>query len=189
MLKYHNAWKRYCEMTGDISYQVFESLILRPWSTSNREMELDKLYSNFLIAEARKKNFEMWKKQNPPAPLLNQPIVIASENSIVDDVIDFHEKMGLKEISAELYEQKLSHLHEELSEIDNAIHDVEILDGAIDLIYVALGLLYAVGLIDSFEEGWKRVHKANMAKEPFPDSNKFVIKPEGWTPPYLGDLV
>ncbi len=68
-------------------------------------------------------------------------------------------------------------------------------DSLIDLVYVALGTSVFHGT--DFNEGWYRVHTANMAKVRVPANlvgstrkSKFdVIKPKNWTPPDLSDLV
>lgn len=67
-------------------------------------------------------------------------------------------------------------------------------DSLIDLSYVAIGTSYLHGY--DFDEGWRRVHAANMSKirvENEDDSkrkSKFdVVKPRGWRPPDLSDLV
>ena len=67
-------------------------------------------------------------------------------------------------------------------------------DSLIDLIYVALGTNHLHGF--EFNEGWRRVHEANMAKErvDVPGNSKRnssfdVIKPKGWKPADLSDLV
>lgn len=67
-------------------------------------------------------------------------------------------------------------------------------DSLIDLVYVALGTSYLHGF--DFDEGWRRVHGANMAKErvDVPGNSKRassfdVIKPKGWRPADLSDLV
>ena len=84
------------------------------------------------------------------------------------------------------------HLLEELSEIAHgADHEdmSELVDGLLDLIYVAMGWLVEMGVTvgASFEE----VHAANMAKERGelarrPGSKGYdAVKPEGWTPPDL----
>ena len=59
---------------------------------------------------------------------------------------------------------------------------VEIADGCIDLIYVAIGCLLAHGIDPS--RVWDEVHRANMAKSSGPvrpDGKR--LKPPGWTPP------
>lgn len=75
-------------------------------------------------------------------------------------------------------------------------HDLEKqFDSLIDLVYVALGTSHLHGF--NFNEGWRRVHEANMAKVRVPSNlegslrkSKFdVIKPRGWTPADLSDLV
>lgn len=68
-------------------------------------------------------------------------------------------------------------------------------DSLIDLVYVAVGTSYLHGY--DFDEGWFRVHTANMKKvrvasnlEGSLRKSKFdVVKPRGWTPPDLSDLV
>jgi predicted HAD superfamily Cof-like phosphohydrolase len=67
-------------------------------------------------------------------------------------------------------------------------------DSLIDLVYVALGTAYLHGT--DFPEGWYRVHTANMKKvrvakpEDSTRKSKFdVVKPRGWEPPDLSDLV
>jgi predicted HAD superfamily Cof-like phosphohydrolase len=67
-------------------------------------------------------------------------------------------------------------------------------DSLIDLVYVALGTSYLHGF--DFDEGWRRVQVANMAKvrvrntQDSTRKSKFdVIKPKGWTPADLSDLV
>lgn len=67
-------------------------------------------------------------------------------------------------------------------------------DGLIDLNYVSYGTAWLQRL--PLPEGWNRVHAANMEKiraERAEDSKRGttfdVIKPKGWTPPKLDDLL
>ena len=67
-------------------------------------------------------------------------------------------------------------------------------DGLIDLVYVALGNAVLMGL--DFPEGWWRVHIKNMGKvraerpeESTRRSTFDVVKPPGWVPADLRDLV
>lgn len=69
----------------------------------------------------------------------------------------------------------------------------EAADGAIDTIYVCLGLLHSLG-IDP-QAAWDEVHRSNMAKID-PNTGKAikredgkVIKPEGWAPPDMVRVV
>lgn len=79
---------------------------------------------------------------------------------------------------------------------DNPTHLVrkleESFDALVDLAYVALGTAYLHGF--PFDEGWRRVQHANMQKirTPHPTARggmHDVVKPKGWEPPTLTDLV
>lgn len=88
-------------------------------------------------------------------------------------------------------------MQEELDEIRaSAINGdlEEYFDGLIDLVYVALGAAYLSGL--PFDEGFRRVHEANMKKvralspqDSKRGSTYDIVKPPGWTAPELADLV
>lgn len=67
-------------------------------------------------------------------------------------------------------------------------------DALVDLVYVAIGTAYLQGF--DFNEGWRRVHEANMKKvralrkeDSARGSVYDVVKPEGWIAPDLSDLV
>lgn len=137
------------------------------------------------------------------------------------DIKEFHKKFGLEYdgpprlLPEELQDFRRRFLDEELTEYFTATywardalghalahrdiaehhHQLEkAFDGLVDLVYVALGTAYLHGF--DFEEGWRRVHEANMKKvrvERPEDSKRGstfdVVKPEGWEPPSLIDLV
>jgi predicted HAD superfamily Cof-like phosphohydrolase len=119
------------------------------------------------------------------------------------DIKDFHEKFELKyegkprTLPRELRNFRMDFLEEELSEYALAASQGNMigqLDALVDLVYVALGTAYMHGF--DFEEAWRRVHEANMKKVravTLKDSKRKsvydVVKPEGWTPPDLSDLV
>lgn len=70
----------------------------------------------------------------------------------------------------------------------------QMLDGLVDLVYVALGTAYLHGF--NFDEAWRRVHDANMEKvragsalESRRGSTFDVVKPPDWVAPDLSDLV
>lgn len=78
----------------------------------------------------------------------------------------------------------------------NSLRDIEKqFDSLIDLVYVALGTSYLHGF--DFDEGWRRVQVANMAKvrvkadlQGSTRGSKFdVVKPKNWKPADLSDLV
>lgn len=75
-------------------------------------------------------------------------------------------------------------------------HLADALDALVDTLYVALGNAYLHGFGDKFVEAWDRVHSKNMAKVRVERADQSkrgstfdVVKPEGWTPPDLRDLV
>jgi predicted HAD superfamily Cof-like phosphohydrolase len=118
-------------------------------------------------------------------------------------VAEFHKKFELEPTSVpsfpieQIWKLKNLHLQEELNEIRSAaINDdlEEYFDGLIDLVYVALGAAYLAGL--PFDEGFRRVHAANMKKvrathasESKRGSVYDIFKPVGWEPPVLEDLI
>lgn len=99
------------------------------------------------------------------------------------------------------------------------VNDLEgALDALVDLQYVLLGTAYLMGMFNEkrvvmeveeghttslcpvnvtiFEEAWRRVQAANMTKvrarrksDSKRDSTFDVVKPEGWKPPQLGELL
>lgn len=86
-----------------------------------------------------------------------------------------------------------SHLERSAYESDLA----EALDGLVDLAYVLFGTIHLHGFNRIFGEAWYRVHQANMGKVRANSdgtnskrrSPLDIVKPEGWEPPYIKDLV
>ena len=135
-------------------------------------------------------------------PVLDQFI---KENGLVDmlgDIAEFHNKFEIpRAVTPQLLPVedmgfRVSFLFEEMQELVDGFEkdDVEeIFDALIDLIYVALGTAWMMGL--PFGEGWSRVHTANMLKvrakhagESKRGSALDVVKPDGWKAPDLSDL-
>lgn len=120
-----------------------------------------------------------------------------------EDVRQFQLKFGLeyagppRVLPMDLTAFRVGFLHEEFKEYCEASDDGDterMLDALVDLVYVALGTAYQHGF--DFNEAWRRVHVANMAKvrvERASDSKRGstydVVKPPGWKPPDLSDLV
>ena len=118
-------------------------------------------------------------------------------------ITEFHEKYGLtgpeqpSVLENDLANFRIEFMSEEWEEYcdAHAIDDLEgMLDALVDLVYVALGTAYLHGF--DFNEAFKRVHEANMKKvraerqdESKRGSSYDVVKPDGWTPPDLSDLV
>lgn len=130
----------------------------------------------------------------------------AQENGPVDlfgMVAAFHQKFGLEPTQfpdfpiEEIWKLKNKHMQEELDEIRAAAINgdlEEYFDGLIDLIYVALGAAYLAGL--PFNQGFRRVHEANMTKvralrqeDSKRGSTYDIVKPAGFVAPTLTDLI
>jgi predicted HAD superfamily Cof-like phosphohydrolase len=118
-------------------------------------------------------------------------------------VREFHEKFKLhyrgkpRFLPKELSDLSIHCLYEEVEEYQDAVNAGDLegqFDALIDLTYFALGRAYLHGF--PFEEGFERVHAKNMEKRRArkPSEGKRgslfdVVKPEGWTPPVLTDLI
>ena len=93
----------------------------------------------------------------------------------------------------DLFEFRIKFLMEEVEEYADAAYTgnrEKMFDSLIDLVYVALGTAHLHGF--NFAEGWARVHAANMTKMKGPSERSAlydVIKPPGFVPPDLSDLV
>jgi predicted HAD superfamily Cof-like phosphohydrolase len=118
-----------------------------------------------------------------------------------EDIKDFHQRFkltyegGPRQLPPDLRSFRVRFLVEELTEYILADKLEDQLDGLVDLVYVALGTAYLHGF--DFDTAWQRVHMANMLKRRAqrPSDSKRgsveydIVKPEGWRPPDLSDLV
>lgn len=81
---------------------------------------------------------------------------------------------------------------EEAQETCEAIDNddlVEAIDGICDLIYVAIGAAITFGIHD-LEPFFDEVHRSNMAKVGgVQDGDGKILKPEGWQPPRIAELL
>ena len=121
--------------------------------------------------------------------------------NLFEMVEQFHKYFGLevigKNLPVDVANYRVGFLQEELDEIKKGYQDgnnEEVLDGLVDLVYVALGTAYFHGF--DFNEAFRRVHVANLNKQRASDSTESkrgssldLVKPEGWEKPYLADLV
>jgi len=117
-----------------------------------------------------------------------------STPDMLRDVAEFHELI-LNDyaeatpalVSLEYCIERASFLHEELDEFCIASGEgdmVGVADALADLVYVALGTAYKMGL--PFDSIWQAVQAANMRKVAGPTKrgNKVdACKPEGWVGP------
>ena len=120
----------------------------------------------------------------------------------VKDINDMHAKYGVhdwveknkdnKDLMQDFLHFRIKFLEEELNETRSAaVHDrnpASVVDGLIDLCFIAIGTMDAFG-VDA-NEAWNRVHEANMAKEvgvkesrPNPLGLPDLVKPAGWKAP------
>lgn len=151
--------------------------------------------------------------------------LVVCSGRLFKDIVEFHEKFGLSPVDdpghklpRDLTGFRLNFLLEELLEYadavdfnlclnehgfkfirkygDSGIHPEKAFDGLIDLVYVALGTAYLHNF--PFDEGWSRVHAANMKKvraSGASDSRSTrkhsadIVKPAGWVAPRLDDLL
>jgi predicted HAD superfamily Cof-like phosphohydrolase len=120
----------------------------------------------------------------------------------MSDIQDFHFKFKIeyegkpRTLDKDLANFRIDFMMEEIKEyvIAHESGDLEgMMDALIDLIYVAAGTAHMHGF--DMQEGWNRVHAANMQKVKGTqeiskrNSPYDVVKPKDWTPPDLSDLV
>lgn len=143
-----------------------------------------------LLARLKKAEAKADKVETPPPGLMEM-------------VAEFNSHFGVPQAGSDhrlpydLQVLRLVHLREELDEYKEAVEagDMEkAYDALIDLVYVALGTSFCHDF--KFDEGFGRVHAVNMLKkraEKASDSKRGsrfdVVKPEGWAPAALADLL
>lgn len=114
-----------------------------------------------------------------------------------EDVAAFHEKFGLtynggpRLLDFDVLSFRMKFLEEELGEFIESAAEQDLpgmADALIDLVYVAMGTAYMLGL--PWQQLWNEVQRANMSKvraqsadESKRGSSLDVIKPAGWTGP------
>jgi predicted HAD superfamily Cof-like phosphohydrolase len=137
--------------------------------------------------------------------LMGMALLLQKSNStnVFSDVRDFHKEMGIptssnKALTKEAQAFRATLLDEEVSEYHDAVAKGKAekeFDALIDIMYICAGTIAMHGW--KGEVAWDRVHAANMKKQPSPIPTKRaaetgqidVIKPKGWKPPVLADLV
>ena len=108
-----------------------------------------------------------------------------------------HNKFGLTGKPMELPEEKYFRhtcLEEEVREYLEAETPEQELDALVDLVIFALGTADRHGWLNVFEEAFNRVMHKNMEKELGGNAKRGgfeldLVKPEGWEPADLSDLV
>lgn len=113
-------------------------------------------------------------------------------NFMLEELLEYCDAVG---IPYKLADER-SLIEFEDTQIVQPFNPEQAFDALIDLVYVALGTAYLHRF--PFNEGWTRVQEANMAKvradgSDDPRSKRKhsadIVKPEGWKPPVLSDLL
>lgn len=128
-----------------------------------------------------------------------------SRNEMVAMVRAFQIRFGQsyngppRELPASMAKLRKDLIEEEAAELILAIDRGELpdmLDALCDLLYVTFGTANAMGFGDILDEAFARVHHSNMQKKLVErrdkskrDSKWDIVKPEGWRPPVLKDLI
>lgn len=101
--------------------------------------------------------------------------------------------LAVKLIQEEVNEELLTAVRDFSNpQFDKTAMLIEILDGAVDAVYVIYQLCNTLGL--PFDEAFAEVHRSNMAKRS-PDGTVHyredgkVLKPHGWTPPNIRAII
>ena len=111
---------------------------------------------------------------------------------------DLHKQFGITHEQIELTQEEKDFrtlaMIEEVNEYMNANTKADELDALIDVVVFALGTAERQGMLNVFKTGYLRVMEANSKKEIGQNAkrNNFkidLVKPEGWQPAVLEDLV
>jgi predicted HAD superfamily Cof-like phosphohydrolase len=140
--------------------------------------------------------FELTYDQTTPRELPDD-LSLFRIGFLVEELAEYAQASGYTNIA-----RSLNDLHQHIKDgarwmvNRNEVRDPEKqFDSLIDITYVAIGTSYMHGY--DFDEGWDRVHDANMKKRRVKSdlvgstrgSIYDVVKPKGWTPADLSDLV
>lgn len=119
------------------------------------------------------------------------------------DIIEFHTKYGLdsdgvpKLLDKSTAEFRIKFMQEELYEFIKANNESnleDMADALIDLVYVAMGTAYMMGL--PWQDLWDEVQSANMRKVRAQSASESkrgtkldVVKPKDWVGPDIGKII
>lgn len=118
------------------------------------------------------------------------------------DVEDFHKAFGAyilpDEAKPSLMKRatRMRLLLEEIEELEEAVEAndlVEVADAYADIVYIVLGSALSHIGKERFIKVWDEVHRTNMTKlvngKPILREDGKILKPEGWQPPNIKDIV
>lgn len=124
--------------------------------------------------------------------------ILYSKSELVNLVKQMHTKFGITSeqvpFSKTEKEFRICAMQEELDEYKEAETKEDELDALVDLVVFAIGTAERQGMLEVFDEAFKRVMIANCKKEIGQNQKRGsfqldLVKPEGWTAPDLSDLV
>ena len=136
-----------------------------------------------------------------PQHIDDRALVLMRANFMLEELVEYVQAVGLE---LTVNEDGVEFTPAEPFDNEPVLRDLEkALDSLVDLAYVLVGTVLLHGFGNKHElgktiigEAWQRVHNANMrkvraasAEESKRKSGFDVVKPEGWQPPKLHDLV
>jgi hypothetical protein len=133
------------------------------------------------------KIYEIYKHEinNPKVKLTSLVKMMHNKFGITSEQVQFSEEEKKFRICA---------MQEELDEYKEAKTKEDELDALVDLVVFAMGTAERQGMLEVFDEAFKRVMEANCKKEIGQNQKRGsfqldLVKPEGWTSPCHKDLV
>ena len=136
-----------------------------------------------------------------PQHIDDRALLLMRANFMLEELVEYVQAVGLE---LTVNEDGVEFTPAEPFDNEPVLRDLEkALDSLVDLAYVLVGTVLLHGFGNKHElgktiigEAWQRVHNANMRKvranhagESKRKSGFDVVKPEGWQPPKLHDLV
>lgn len=136
-----------------------------------------------------------------PQHIDDRALLLMRANFMLEELVEYVQAVGLE---LTVNEDGVEFTPAEPFGNEPVLRDLEkALDSLVDLAYVLVGTVLLHGFGNKHElgktiigEAWQRVHNANMrkvraasAEESKRKSGFDVVKPEGWQPPKLHDLV
>lgn len=129
--------------------------------------------------------------------------IYKSYSDAVDLFCQFSKKLELlaNDSTYDFMKRRMDFLHEEVKELQDAIeakNDAEILDGAMDVAFLAITQAYHLLRMKGFEHHaavmrvrWSmhEIGETNMVKNPPKTPGDKITKPEGWAPPDLEKIL
>ena len=120
------------------------------------------------------------------------------KNTFIDLIARMHLKFGITSRHMRWTDEekdfRIVAMQEELDEYMDAETKEDELDALLDLVIFAMGTAERQGMLEVFEEGFRRVMRANCNKNVGKNAKRGnfqidLVKPEHWTAPVLIDLV